>query len=249
MSQGNGSRRSRGRNQNVGHNPPDGRRPTSLDNQSFWERSNSRMGVGQPTPSQQIARMNSRSPVEYPCSVCGASVWLTRWPKHRHDVVCERCKRDMGQLLAGEPRESRRRGGTDPLAGIPAFTEEDLRAIAEMRSDRASSQGAGTTGNKRGRPRRGGHHGGQGGGQGGQGGQGGGDGGQRRRKHRQPKKSGEVAREREAAAPAKNGDGGQPAGSRRRRRRRRGGGGGGEERPIEGTSSPQSGDSSAAAPG
>lgn len=195
--------------------------PDDEDPRTFWERSNARLGVAPPEPSGGGQRRSGRAPVEYPCSVCGTMVTLDRWPRHRHDVICPSCRKEMSGLMADEdvPVPQRSGGGRrkkPALEGLPEMTPEDLEALAEMRA--AGDLGNGRSDNKR-RSRRGGNRGG-GGGQGrnrrrsgrSSGGGGGGGGGESR------SGGGQGGGNKQSKGE------GQGQGRRRRRRRKSGGG-------------------------
>ena len=107
LSQNNGSRRRRGRSGrgNRGHRQgPDNRSQLGLspvhqeDAQTFWARSNARLGIDAGT-NDGTSNRKSRPPIDFPCAACGVPVSLDKWPKERHDVLCENCRGAVGNLL------------------------------------------------------------------------------------------------------------------------------------------------------
>lgn len=182
------------------------------DRSTFWARSNARLGF-----SSQGNGGSSRRPrqaVEMGCTVCGASVLVERMPKNRYEVRCTDCRSALGGLLQGEEgdiademlRAQRSGRGKGRHEGLPAFTEEDRAALAEMRARK--ELGNGQVGNRRRR-------------------------GNETRRRRRPQGD-QPSRAKDGGGNGGNGNGGGNAngnangkegGRRRRRRRRRSGGG------------------------
>ena len=106
------------------------------DAATFWQRSNARLGI-----EEEGAGIRGRSPVEYPCAVCGVFVGLERMPKDRHDVICSTCKGALGGIYDEEDqaaadtfvreRKSKQRGLLD---GLPEMSEEDLEAVGSIKA-------------------------------------------------------------------------------------------------------------------
>lgn len=205
------------------------------DPQTFWARSNARLGVEAIGPNAMTRQ--KRAPMESPCAMCGVLCQMERFPKHRLDVRCDACRAAVGSLLgsdeerqlANQIKRQRRSEMSNKYDGLPAMSEEDLAAVAEMRS--RQSLGNGRSSNRRRRdsggggrkkqPRRRGERQGSGGGGSSSGNGGGGRGRNADRQDRQQ-------RPRQQPEAQTDGDG-----RRRRRRRRRpnrsgseGGGGG-----------------------
>jgi hypothetical protein len=169
------------------------------DPKVFWERSNVRLGV-----EEDNASAGKRKPaggMPFACSVCGTMVDVDRWPKDRHDVVCGECKSGLDVLLDGEPRGKKKSAKQSAREGIPAFSEEDLEAIAEMKA-RAADMPNGMSPTKGGRGN-----------------------GRRRKKKRAGGQGGSGKRQPQQQQQQQRAEGG--GGRRRRRRRRKGGDAGG----------------------
>ena len=185
----------------------------SEDPQTFWARSNARLGIEGDTSNQ--SHRKTKPPIDFACAVCGTWVMLEKWPKDLQAVRCHNCQSAVAGLLDDDEKESaaavisdRREHTSSQADGLPVLTDEDREAIEEMRK-LSNQMGNGRVGNRRrgsgsGRRKRRG--------QGGQGGQGG---------------SGKKRFQHGGKQQAKQSDGtGSGGGGSRRRRRRRGGRGG-----------------------
>ncbi|MEE2785807.1 MAG: hypothetical protein VX589_00610 [Myxococcota bacterium] len=164
MSQNQGNRKRRGRGAGRGNRAnrggPDNRSYLSTfkddqeDPQTFWARSNARLGIDAGT-SDGTSQRRSKAPIDFPCAACGVPVLLEKWPKDRHEVLCDNCRGAVGHLLDDSEAEIaqayRRQHGTKAKTkfdGLPEMTEEDLAAVSEMRSQ-ADRLGNGRSGNRR----------------------------------------------------------------------------------------------------
>ncbi len=212
---------------------------TAEDARTFWERSNARLGMD-PADANPGRKGGPHQQVEMICSVCGTAVMCDRAPKSRHDVVCGDCSSALGGLIQGEERSEANAlkrvlnpNRNKRYEGLPAFSEEDQEAIAELKAKadmgngRSSNRrGAGSAKRRRRKPAgspQGGSSSGRGNGGGGRsgrrsggsngngGGNGNGNGG-----NRAPSGGGQ---------PAEGGEGGRKRRRRRRRRSEEGGGG------------------------
>lgn len=141
LSQSGRRKKSRGRSQRRGGSRVDyqsklGSFEREEDAATFWQRSNARLGIDEGNGGQR-----GRSPVEYPCAVCGIFVGLDRMPKERHDVVCVTCRGALGTMYDEEDQEaastyikerkSQQRGLLD---GLPEMSEEDLEAVGSIKA-------------------------------------------------------------------------------------------------------------------